>query len=38
MIKKRKKTRRKVIVAWRKYGEKWIQADVRHPVGTRLQR
>ena len=37
-IKKRKSSRRKVIVAWRKYGEKWIQCDAHHPPETRLQR
>ena len=37
-IKKRRAARGKVIVAWRKYGEKWIQCDSQHPPGTRLQR
>jgi len=37
-IKKRTPMKRKVIVAWRKYGEKWIQCDHQHPPGTKLQR
>lgn len=37
-IKKRRAARGKVIVAWRKYGEKWIQCESQYPTGTRLQR
>lgn len=37
-IHKRQPNKRKAIVAWRKYGEKWIQREQHHPEGTRVQR